>query len=149
MFVIVGAATFAAAAGAFVGGAALSLDDTLGNSLIHTLPINAQHPLTAEEAAAQNWTASSGRCTPSHGVHFVPPGGVSRQSPLSAYYTPGGQLCGLKIAVWGSAGAFGSAAFEGPAAPGNLTAQGFYTSTSDPEQFDMSVSLWGVRGCMR
>eukprot|EP00937_MAST-01D_sp_MAST-1D-sp2_P003184 g3184.t1 len=127
----------------YTGGSALSTDgSSLGAHMIHTLPKNVKQPLTAAAAEAAGWKTTNDTCVPSLGIAYAPKGGITRQSPLSAYFTPAGQLCGLKITVYGTGGHFGHSAFEGQAALGNMVSQGFYIPVSSAENtFEMSVSF--------
>ena len=83
------------------GGAALSDDNSLGDSMMRGFSGRAYQPITASEAESQGWTVKEGGCQPSLGVEYLPPGGLNRfTSGLSAFYTPAGQMAGLKIQIF-------------------------------------------------
>jgi len=131
---------------------------TLGSNLFHTFtttmgdgpyPIfSGQDKFDAPTAEAAGWVkVAGGACTPGLGVEWASSGSVSKEQPLSVYFTPAGQLTGLKMTIYGSSGDFtdwwgSSEAFKGPAALGNMVSQGYYIPIDhEPDTWEMSVSF--------
>lgn len=125
------------------GGSSMSDDAGLGSSMLHTHGNRTPQPLTAQEAGEQGWTRTSTSCDPALGWEYQPAGGVRAKSPLSAYYTGHGQLCGLKMTIFHLEGP--------PAGAWPMITDGYYTpvsrgddETTEPAEFEMSVSFRGV-----
>ena len=151
----------------FTGASATSKDnDSLGESIITTLPqgiyqpnqsqdLREHLPVTAQDAEKQGWAkvvddtcVDDTCCIPSLGVLYAPKGGVSRDSPVSLYFTPAEQLAGLKMTVFdleGDAAAAARAKGEvTSAAQGNLAEQGYYAPVKGMQgAHEMSVSFRG------
>jgi WAS/WASL-interacting protein len=119
------------------GGSATG-GNSLGSVMKHTLENYATMPLTTSAAEAEGMT-KVGNCIPKLGVLYEPAGGTSKEAPLAAYYTPGGQLTGLRVTIWGS-GSNELGIFQGPAASASLVDQGYWIKSGEHE-WQMSVSF--------
>lgn len=138
---------FSVSVATFTGGSFRSTDDSLGSNILRTVGGNFPHPITVTDAEEQGWTSAGNDCHPRLGVEYVPAGGISQESPLSAYYTPAGQITGLKITVYGDGGDFGTSAFEGAGALGEMVNQGYYipvTSSEEGASWEMSITFRSV-----
>ena len=74
---------------------------TLGSDVVHTSNYNHELPTTLNVSAGWG-KVGSGECIEGLGVLYARGGKISKQTPLSAYYTPAGQLAGVKLTIWGS-----------------------------------------------
>ena len=147
----------------FTGASAMSKDnDSLGESIMTTLVQKSKDvrvrdhlPVTAQDAEKHGWVkvvddtcVDDTCCIPSLGVLYEPKGGVSRDYPVSLYFTPAEQLAGLKMTVFdleGDAAAAARAKGEVTnAAQGNLAEQGYYAPVKGmPGAHEMSISFRG------
>jgi len=140
-FVLLSSALSATAA-IFTGGSYRG-DDSLGSSMTLTNGANKVHPITVAEAEEQGWMSAGTGCDENLGVEYVPEGGISHDAPLSVFFTPAGQIAGLKMTVYGSNPDFGSYAFQGIGAVGNTVSQGYYIPVEggDEDSWQLYVSF--------
>ena len=140
-FVLLSSALSATAA-IFTGGSYRSGDDTLGSSMTLTNGNPRAHPITVAEAEAQGWTSAETGCEEDLGVEYLPKGGISKDAPLSVFFTPAGQITGLKMTVYGSDPDFGHKPFEGTGAVGEMVDQGYYIPVEGEEKsWELFVSF--------
>lgn len=136
------------------GGSYTSDDAGLGSKMVHTFGVLVSMPLDATSAEAEKWTRTATSCDPSLGWEYQPEGGVRAESPLSAYYTEYGQLCGLKMTIFHVEGP--------PTGAWHMVTDGYYIPVSrgrgavasyaafwgddetETAEYEMSVSFRGV-----
>jgi len=70
--------------------------------VLHTYFAFTALPLTVSDATAQGWSAMDGICDTNLGVQYAQSGGPSRTTPISLYFTAGGQFAGFGITVNGA-----------------------------------------------
>jgi len=89
-------------------------------------------PLTAEEASSQGWQPVTSSCDPNLGIQYTQNSNKPEKStPLSVYYTAGGQVAGVGVNV-----------YESGAAPDNLVSLGFWIPVSGSKnEWMLSVSF--------
>jgi len=125
----------------FTGGSHAGSATSLGDELQHTFKNPEHMPLTAQDALDDGWHADHDDCHPDLGVLLHPPN-YGRENPLAAYFTPAGQIAGLKLTIWGSSGSFKTDKFKGPAALGNMVKQGYYIPVKgEAHTWEISVSF--------
>merc|ERR1712194_277168 len=132
-----------ASAAVFTGGSYRSDDDSLGSNMLLTNKRgnSRAHPLTVADAGAQGWTSAGPGCDPNLGVEYLPEGGISRDAPLSVYFTPAGQIAGLKMTVYGSGPDFGTSAFQGIGALGEMVNQHYYIPVEGGAETSWEISV--------
>jgi len=91
-------------------------------------------------AEATNWTAVNGDCENGVGILYTRYGGISKESPLALYFTPGGQIAGLKVTIFGSHHNGWWYKSPGDAANPNLVRLGYWKEEG-AEQWSMTASF--------
>jgi len=89
-------------------------------------------PLTTADALSQGWVLSNAQCDNTLGYLYTQNSATPQKStPLSIYYTAGGQVSGLAVNIFGSG-----------AAPDSLVDQGFWIPVANTkDEWTLSVSF--------
>lgn len=96
---------------------------SLGDQLHVTFPDFQQRPTTMAEAQSLGWVRLSDKCEKGLGVPFVPSSKApSDEEPVTFYFTPGGQLSGVGLTVYGTV-------------PDELLERGVYTKSGWREYY--------------
>jgi len=85
-------------------GASLAMTATaafqLGENLTTIYTKNFPQPVTVEEASAQGWKARVSQCDPDLGIPYTQGGEDARATPMTIYFTSGGQISGIGTDVY-------------------------------------------------
>eukprot|EP00466_Bigelowiella_natans_P008277 jgi/Bigna1/89814/estExt_fgenesh1_pg.C_560030 len=74
----------------------------VGDSLAAVFTKYYSKPTTAAEATDAGYSAVDGKCDPYLGVAYTQGGKLSKKTPEFIYFTPGGQLAGVAVDVYGT-----------------------------------------------
>jgi len=73
----------------------------IADRLWRTFLVFSPIPLTMDAAVSAGWTNYISNCNSNLGLAYsVPSGGPSKDEPITAFYTSGGQIAGVGVTIW-------------------------------------------------
>eukprot|EP00053_Salpingoeca_punica_P005234 m.53244 g.53244 ORF g.53244 m.53244 type:complete len:286 (+) comp13142_c0_seq1:63-920(+) len=101
---------------------------SLGDMLLRNYKQYISLPISTIEAKGQGWRQTNSSCNPWLGIPYnIDPSGPLRNSPVTLYFTPAGQVTGIAVRIFGDV-------------KQNLVNLGYFTYVRDGE-YDISVTF--------